>query len=61
MLAMTPITAQQANDGSHGGRFKRHGDRAIPNFCIVVLDRDVSGRPSEAALNDAQISARYSL
>jgi subtilisin family serine protease len=57
MLAMTPITAQQANDTSHGGRFKRHGDRAIPNYYIVVLDRDVSGPRSEAALNDAQISA----
>jgi hypothetical protein len=57
MLAMTSISAQQADDRSHGGRFKRHGDRAIPNYYIVVLDRDVSGRQSEPALNDAQIAA----
>jgi aqualysin 1 len=57
MLAMTPIAAQQANDRSHGGRFKRQGDRAIPNYYIVVLDRDVTGRSSEVALNDAQVSA----
>jgi len=56
ILAMTPIAAQQAGDRSRGGRFKRHGDRAIPNHYIVVLDRDISRLQTDAALNDAQVA-----
>jgi len=58
IMATTPITAQQPNDRSLGGRFHRHGDRAIPNHYIVVLDRDVSigGRQTDIALNDSAVA-----
>ena len=58
IMATTPITAQQPNDRSLGGRFHRYGDRAIPNHYIVVLDRDVSigGRQTDIALNDSAVA-----
>jgi len=59
-LAMTPTTAQQSpSDQSHGGRFHRHGPRAIPSHYIVVLDRDVAGQQrveTSTALNDRDVA-----
>jgi len=59
-LAMTPTTAQQTpSDQSHGGRFHRHGPRAIPSHYIVVLDRDVAGQQrveASTALNDRDVA-----
>ena len=60
IVAMTSATAQQtAADRSHGGRFHRHGARAIPNHYIVVLDRDVAAPPGAAAsieMNDRDVA-----
>jgi len=58
MLALAPITAQQAaTDTSHVGRFHRQGARAIPNHYIVVLDRDFSAsKQADIALNDQQVT-----
>lgn len=57
LLALTPIAAQQQSDAaqSRSARFRRMGDRAIPNHYIVVLDRDAVGRPGEAASNTAEV------
>jgi len=60
IVAMTSATAQQtAADRSHGGRFHRHGARAIPNHYIVVLDRDAAAPPGAAAsieMNDRDVA-----
>jgi len=57
LLALTPIAAQQQSDAaqSRSARFRRMGDRAIPNHYIVVLDRDAVGRQGDAASNAAQV------
>ncbi len=55
-----PARAQQpeiAAAGARSSRLLRHGDRAIPNHYIVVLDRDVSPRFADRAANSAQIAA----
>ena len=57
ILAIAPTTAQQtAADRTHGGRFHRHGARAIPNHYIVVLDRDAAG--PQAAVASAELNDR---
>jgi aqualysin 1 len=59
LLALMPIEAQQPLDAtqSRSARFRRMGDRAIPNHYIVVLDRDAVGRQGDAASNAAQVDS----
>src|SRR5262245_28293982 len=56
MLALVPTGAQQPDASqSRSAKFRRMGQRAIPNHYIVVLDRDANGRLGDAALNASQV------